>query len=112
MLGYLGTEIFAAKMAIEQSISFSNDALHVIAGVVLQLIAAFILRSSLRSFGPWLMVLALELANELNDLYVDLWPDTAAQLSEGGKDIILTMFLPTVLLSVARMRPNLLARRS
>jgi hypothetical protein len=111
LLGQLSAEIFAAKTAIEHSTSFSNDALHVIAGLLLQLLAALVLRSSLRSVGPWLMVLGLALANELNDLHVQGWPDRPAHWGESGMDIILILLLPTVLLIVARMRPNLLIRR-
>lgn len=111
LLGRLGTEIFGAKTTIAQSISVSNDSLHLIAGVVLHLIAAFILRVSLRNFGPWLLVLGLALINELNDLHVGTQSLGTAQFGEGGKDIILIMLLPTLLLIVARKRPNLLAKR-
>jgi Na+(H+)/acetate symporter ActP len=111
-LSRIGSEVFTVKMAVEQNVSFSNDALHILGGVLLQLVIAFALRTSLASFTPWLIVLALELANEWNDLYMEIWPNRAEQLGESAKDIILTMLLPTVLLIVARTRPKLLARRS
>lgn len=111
LLSHIGTEIFAAKTAIKQSMGFSSDALHIISGVLLLLVAAFVLRSSLRNFKPWLALLGLALLNELNDLHVRGWPDGSAPLVQGGKDIILILLLPTLLLVVARTRPNLLARR-
>jgi hypothetical protein len=86
------------------------DALHVVGGVVLQLGFAVLLRTSLAHWRPWLFVLALELVNEANDLLVEQWPDPGMQWGEGARDLVLTMLLPTVLLMVARLRPELLAR--
>lgn len=63
---------------------------------------------STRSIGPWLMVLALELANEWSDLYIEVWPQHAMQWGESAKDVLLAMALPTLLLIVARYRPRLL----
>lgn len=107
MLSHIGHEIYAAKAMVEHSIGFSNDALHVISGVLLHLIAAFVLRSSLRNFGPWLMVFGLALTNEVNDLHIK----GTGNLYASGKDIILLLLVPSLLLLVARTRPNLLARR-
>lgn len=108
-LSRIGAEILAVTRAIEHSLGFSNDTLYLIAGVALHLLAAFILRSSLRNFGPWLLVLALALVNELNDFHVQVWPD---RLGHGAKDIVLIMLVPTILLIVARKKPNLLTKRS
>ena len=112
MLEHIGVQTFAAKTVIEQALGFSNDALYVIAGVLLYLIAAFVLRSSLRSFRPWLLLLGLGLANELNDMLVRGWPNRPAQLGESGKDLLLLLLLPSILMIVARTKPNLLARRA
>ena len=111
LLSRFGAQMFAAKAAVERSVGFSNDALHLISGVLLVLLGAFVLRSSLRSFRPWLLVLGLALANELNDLHVRGWPGGSTGLGQSAQDIILILLLPTLLLIVARMRPNLLARR-
>ena len=98
-----------AKTFVEHMIGFSHDALHVLVGVCLQLILAALFRMSARSIGPWLMVFALELANEWSDLYIEVWPQHAMQWGESAKDVLLTMALPTLLLIVARYRPKLLS---
>lgn len=108
MLDRLATHWNDAKTFIEHMIGFSHDALHVLVGVCLQLLFAALFRISARSIGPWLMVLALELANEWSDLYIEVWPQHAMQWGESAKDVLLTMALPTLLLIVARYRPKLL----
>ena len=109
----LGFEAYRAKAFLEHSIAFHDDALHVIGGVLVQLAAAALLRRSLASWAPWLAVLALELLNEANDFAVETWPyvDRPMQWGEGLKDVLLTLFLPTVLLVVAKRWPKLLASR-
>ena len=104
----LGLGWFDLKMLLERSLAFDSDALHVGAGVVVQLLAAALLRSTVSSKKPWLVVLALELANEAVDLWVEKWPDPAMQWGEGLKDVLLTLALPTLLLVVARKWPRLL----
>ena len=108
VLGWLAAHWNDAKTFIEHMIGFSHDALHVLVGVCLQLLFAALLRMSARSIGPWLMVLALEFANEWSDLYIEVWPQHAMQWGESAKDVLLTMALPTLLLIVARYRPKLL----
>ncbi len=100
-----------AKTFIERSIAFSDDALHVMLGVVLLLIVALVTRRSISRWLPWLIVLALELANEAVDLWVERWPVPAEQYGEGMKDVLLTMVLPTLLLMVARLLPGLFRSR-
>lgn len=97
-----------AKTFVEHMIGFSHDALHVLVGVCLQLLFAALFRMSARNIVPWLIVLALELANEWSDLYLEVWPQHAMQWGESAKDVLLTMALPTLLLIVARYRPKLL----
>ena len=108
LLGRVAMDWSQTKTFIEHMIGFSHDALHVMVGVCLQLLFAALFRLSARSIGPWLMVLALELANEWSDLYIEVWPQHAMQWGEGAKDVLLTMALPTLLLIVARYRPKLL----
>lgn len=96
------------KTFLEYSTGFTMDAIHVLVGVCLLLFFAAILRRGVRHPLPWLLVLAMELANEWNDLHVETWPDRPRQLGEGFKDILLTMALPTLLLLVARYWPSLL----
>ena len=103
------TDWYEFKLFLEHAIGFSMDAMHVIAGVLVQLLAAALLRSSVARWPPWLAALAIELLNEFSDLAVERWPKPGMQLGEGAKDVLLTMALPTVLLIVARTRPRLLA---
>lgn len=86
------------------------DALHVHVGILLQLFAALLLRRSLQSPWPWLVVLVATLANEIYDLRFETWPepDRARQWLETVKDVVNTMLMPSVLLAVARYAPRLL----
>lgn len=106
---HAGLEWFRAKTFLEHSISFADDALHIWAGVAIQLVVALLLRRSIASIWPVLAVFVLELANEGMDLRVERWPDLSEQLGEGFKDVLLTMALPVMLLLVSRWLPRLLA---
>jgi hypothetical protein len=83
--------------------------MHVVAGVVIQLLAAMLLRRSVGAWAPWLVVLCLAILNEGIDLWIEQWPDLAIQYGESAKDILLSMALPTLLMLVSRFRPQLLA---
>lgn len=85
------------------------DSLHVLAGVPLQLLGCWLLRCSVSDRRPWLIVLVLEVANEAYDLWIERWPSLLVQLGEGARDLLGTMILPTLLLLIARRRPQLLA---
>jgi hypothetical protein len=95
------------KLFFERTVAFSNDSVHVIGGVLIQLAAALLLRKPLSSWWPWLVVLLLALINEFIDLWVEQWPEPAMQYGEGFKDLLLTMMLPTVLLLSLRVFPSL-----
>ena len=99
---------YQVKLFIEHASGISMDALHILVGFAIFLVAALALRRSVASALPWLATLLLEIGNEAYDLHVELWPDPGSQLGEGAKDIILTMALPTLLLLIARWRPRLL----
>jgi len=94
-----------AKLFLE-SLGISNDLFHVIAGPLVQVLAALILRRSVQRLAPWLVVLGLELLNEWHDLVVETWPVRNMQYGEGLKDILLTMMLPTVILLLTRNYPH------
>src|SRR5690349_17434702 len=99
----------AFKHWLQMSGGISMDAMHVLAGVLVQLLIAVLLRRSLRSPLPWLAVLLLALANEAVDLHVDkTWPDRGVQWVESIKDMLITMLLPSLLLMIARWAPGLL----
>lgn len=99
---------FDLKTGFEASLPFHNDALHVIVGVAIQLLAALVLRQGVSRPTPWLVVAILTLLNEWSDLRAEHWPDLSDQWLESGKDVALTLVLPTLLLMVARLRPQLL----
>lgn len=98
-----------SKMFIERSIAFSQDAIHVIVGVLLMLVTALLVRKPLSSCWPWLVVLVSAIMNEGIDLWVEKWPDAGMQYGEGFKDLLLTMLLPTVLVLTSRALPQLYA---
>ena len=100
------------KQLVEHSTAISMDALHILAGVLIQLLVAVVLKSSVARPMPLLTVLALVLINEANDFLVDAWPDLGRQVGEAVKDIVLTMFVPTLIFLVARRRPKLLTQVS
>lgn len=106
----LGLGWFDLKMLLERSIAFDSDGLHVLTGVVVQLVAAALLRSSVARWRPWLIVLVLTVANEAVDLWVEQWPaaELSAQWGESVKDLALTLALPSLLLVVARKWPKVL----
>lgn len=113
---WLSTKIFAAmwtwqqwKRFVEHSVAFSSDSLHVIVGVLLLLGVALALRKPISSWRPWLVLLVLIGVNEFVDLSLGRWPQLELRYAESVKDLLLTMFLPTLLLLAARWRPTLLA---
>lgn len=108
---HIVTSVFAgwydAKLVIERSATVSSDAMHVIAGVMLQILGALIFRRPLSSWRPWLLVAILTLFNETVDLWAERWPVIAMQVGEGLKDLFLTLLLPTVLMLAFRLSPSL-----
>lgn len=109
--GYWSEGKTSVEIFVEHSLGFSHDALHVLVGPCIQLLAGALLRRSIRNLGPWLVVLVLELANEWHDLTVEHWPNPALQWGESAKDVLLTMALPTLLMILARYAPGLFVRR-
>ena len=95
------------KLFIEHALTISHDTLHIIAGLLLWMALGLVLRRTLPSWRPWLWLLALILWNEAVDLWVEQWPDAGQQYGEGAKDLLLTMVVPTIVMLVARARPDL-----
>ncbi|MBA3512067.1 hypothetical protein [Sphingomonas sp.] len=100
------------KLLVEHSTGISMDALHILVGVLIQLLVAVLFKSSVARWRPLLAVLALVLINEVNDFLVDVWPDPGMQLGEALKDIVLTMLIPSLIFVLARRRPELLGQDS
>lgn len=96
-----------AKLQVESVSPVSNDALHVLVGAALWLLIAFALRKSIAAAAPVLILLGLLAFNELVDLWVEQWPDPAMQYGESAKDLLLTLAVPTVMMALARLRPQL-----
>lgn len=107
-----GFDWYQLKLFAAHSTGVSMDALHVVVGVLLQLLIALMFRSSVARPLPLLAVLALAVVNEANDFRVEIWPDPGMQFGEAAKDIVLTMFIPTLIFLVARRRPKLLVQGS
>ena len=99
---------YQVKLFVEHVTGISMDALHILVGFAIFLLAARTLNRTVAHPLPWLATLMLEIGNEAYDLAVELWPDLGSQLGEGIKDVILTMALPTLVMLVARWRPALL----
>lgn len=98
------------KLFLEESLAISAESLHVIVGMLILFLAALLLRKSVASWWPWLVVLAFATLNEVNDLRIDQWPNLRMQYAESVKDLLLTLFLPTLLMITARYMPQLYAR--
>lgn len=95
------------KLLIEHASGISMDALHILAGVGLQLSFAGLFRTSLASWRPWLFVFFLLVANEAGDLWVEQWPEPGMQYGESLKDVFVTMVVPSMLMLGARWAPSL-----
>lgn len=100
---------FEVKQWLSLGTGLGMDALHVHAGVLLQVAAALLLRRRLSSPLPWLLVLLLVLANEYYDYGHEIWRDRGAQRAEALRDGWNTMLLPTLILLLARYAPRLFA---
>ncbi len=101
-MDWLALELELARMPLEK------DALHIYAALFIQVVAAKLSRRSLGHILPWLAVLGLELINEAVDIVRGgesrLMP---WQMVSGAHDIINTMILPTILMSLCRRDPTL-----
>jgi hypothetical protein len=99
-----------AKAAVEEWSGLHRDALHIYAALLIQLCSALVLRRTLASPWPWLVVLAFALGNEWLDVYrdrvVEGWEKAGAI-----HDLWNTMLAPTVLLLAVRFAPRLTTTR-
>jgi hypothetical protein len=97
------------KLFVEHAVAVSNDALHMAMGVLVWLGLAVVAKRPVSSWLPWTGLLIVLLWNEAVDLYIEQWPDPGQQYGEGARDLVLTLFVPTLILIVARYRPQLLS---
>ena len=96
-MDWVGLKNEAARML------FDKDALHIYAGLLIQVAAARLSRRSLGHLLPWLVVLGFEVVNEI----IDVWRGgeqglKAWQVVSGVHDLINTLIVPTVLLLLCR----------
>ncbi len=96
------------KDGVELASGWPPASLHLVFGVIAQLLFAALMKTSLADFRPWVLVLLLELVNEAYDFWFERWPLLAQQAVEGASDLGATMLLPSLLLLVARYRPELM----
>lgn len=90
------------KIFLEQYSGLERDALHIHIAILLYLLAMALFRQTRRSRIPWLIVLAIEIANEIFDIRRNLARGEALAYAESAKDLWNTMLWPTVLLFVGR----------
>ena len=94
------------KAAISLWTGLERDALHIYAAMLIHIASAALLRRTLASPWPWLVVLVFALANEWLDIQRDglfeEW-ETASSLH----DLWNTMLAPTILALLVRFAPRL-----
>lgn len=100
----------AWKRVLVDIVDIDRDALHILAGVALQLVVAVLTRRKLGDWLPWLCVVALALAIEAADVRAEYWHSLALQLGESIHDVAVTMIVPTALLILSRRWPHLAGR--
>jgi hypothetical protein len=101
---------YEIKLQIVLFTGLHMDALHVHVGILAQLLVALLLRRSVASFWPWLILLVAVGANEGFDLHYETWPGSERdrQYQESIRDAWNTMLIPTLLLLLSRFLPRLL----
>ncbi len=101
-MDWLAIKLELARMPLEK------DALHIYAALIIQVVAAKLSRRSLGHWLPWLTVLGFELVNEAIDILRGGEPRLMPwQVVSGAHDIVNTMILPTILMSLCRRDPTL-----
>jgi len=102
LVHFISGSWFAFKSALEGLTGHHDSVLHLIAGAILQVVFAALLRVSPGSLRPWLLVFALEAINELNDMF----QSSAGQegtLSDMLSDAAMTMIVPTLAVVASRL---------
>lgn len=94
----------ALKTQLSEVLGITKDALHIHIGLAIFLGVALVFRRSLASWIPWLALLTFELANELMDIFHLHQGTIGFEVGDSVKDILNTMFWPTVVLVAARWR--------
>ena len=99
----------AIKSEIVALLSLKRDALHVYAGVGVQIVASLLLRRPIAHLAPWFVVLCVEFLNEavtgLADGMFEQW-----EIDGATHDLLNVTALPTALMLLARYAPGLFSR--
>lgn len=90
------------KWVLAEHLHLSKDSLHIYVAMTLFLGSALLFRWPIKSWRPWLLVLVAALIGEAWDLRDSLVYDTRIRLVSNLKDVLNTIFWPTVLMMLAR----------
>jgi len=90
------------KWMLVEHLHLSKDSLHIYVAMFLFLGSALILRWPIKGWRPWLLVLAAALIGEIWDLRDSVVYGTRIYLLSNLRDIVNTLFWPTVLMLLAR----------
>ncbi len=90
------------KLLVVEHSHLSKDSLHIYVAMTLFLGSALLFRWPLKSWKPWLVVLAAALAGEAWDLRDSVVYDTRIYLLANARDVVNTIFWPTILMFLAR----------
>lgn len=99
------------KVFLERLTSVSHDALHIVAGMLVWLLLALVLRRPITSWIPLIGTAVVIVINELVDLWVEIWPERAMQAGEAGKDILTTILVPMLFFVALRTMPRLIEKQ-
>lgn len=104
--------IEALKDFVRYSTGLPDPALHALIGLAAYLLAAALFRRSFRSLAPWLVALGLQMVNETADMVRDISVYGDIDVRGTLYDTVITMFLPTLILIIARLRTREATARS
>lgn len=90
------------KLFLMQVTFLSKDALHIYIGLAIYLVVAIFFVKSLRSYWPWLIVLAATILGEMMDIRHTQSLNYPIKWHENIHDVFNTLFWPTILLVLAR----------
>ena len=91
-----------AKEAIRIHANLSQDALHIYAALLIFIAACLVFRWKPREWKPWLLVFAVQCANEFFDMRNSIADDGVIYIWGNLKDMLNTMIAPTLLMLTAR----------
>ena len=94
--------VTAIKDVIRHATGLPDEVLHVLVGLALFLLAALVLRKSLRSWWPFLVVVALQGINEISDMAGDLARYGDIQVRGTIMDTVLTLTVPLLVVVILR----------